>query len=888
MLAVVRIAVIAFAALVPTLWAQSPCAGSTLTGTVRDNTQALIPGAVVVLDGNLRQSSGADGRFQFGCVAPGRHRLSVRAEGFAAAERRFDEPAAAELQVMLHAATDVEVEVNGDADAPPAGAGVGASAVISGKGLQTLADDPDDLLRELQQLAGTAGGNPANATIAVDGFQDSTALPPKSSIAYIKVNPDLFSSEYSNPPFEGGRIEVYTKPGQKTYHGALFTTNGSPWENARDPFSVSKAALGKQRYGFEFSGPVLKRGSDFALNLEYRRIDNFAVVNAVTLNATGSPVNTVANVAAPQRLWLGAARTGWQLGPKNTFTVGLTTSQNSLQNLGVGGTALAEAGYNASQYDNTVRFSNVTTASAKLMHETRLSLRWDGEDDSPNSSAPQVMVAGAFTGGGATLGAQQLHELRLEFDDDAVWLIGKHTLKIGTQFFFNEEHDRVTTNFNGTYVFGGGVGVTGIQQYGLALAGLPGGTPTAYTGVAGDPALHYTTANDALFIQDDWNLPHGFHLSGGVRYYVQNAPTVVDGATPRLGVAWSPGKKRRWSLNAHAGIFTDNVGPKTYRELLREDGTARVTSTVYNPVYGNPFSAGAVPIHSIRTQGQLSNTLWGAEAIGGSYSLPKGWNVSANLAWARIWNGMRSLNVNSPLNGSPTGPRLGAANLNVLQMQNSGQGKAQLEMLMVEQHSLKRLQFMVGAIHILQSDDTDDNPFFSPQSSKSDAGEFARRSNGGPWQIMGNGTATLPYKVQWSVDFHATGDAAYNITTGFDNNGDGNFNDRPQYASASTPGAVSTQWGWLVASGGTGVFPRNKGTMPWTIHLDTNLQRSFKLTKNAKAAHPQALTFNVRSSNVLNHTNVTSVGGVLGSPLFGVPYAADNGRRVEAGARYSF
>jgi hypothetical protein len=27
---------------------------------------------------------------------------------------------------------------------------------------------------------------------------------------------------------------------------------------------------------------------------------------------------------------------------------------------------------------------------------------------------------------------------------------------------------------------------------------------------------------------------------------------------------------------------------------------------------------------------------------------------------------------------------------------------------------------------------------------------------------------------------------------------------------------------------------------------------------------------------------------VLGSPDFGVPYAADNGRRVEAGARYSF
>ena len=57
---------------------------------------------------------------------------------------------------------------------------------------------------------------------------------------------------------------------------------------------------------------------------------------------------------------------------------------------------------------------------------------------------------------------------------------------------------------------------------------------------------------------------------------------------------------------------------------------------------------------------------------------------------------------------------------------------------------------------------------------------------------------------------------------------------------------------------------------------------------NPKADHPQTLTFNVRSSNLLNHENVTSVGGVLGSPLFGRGYATDNGRRIEAGVRYSF
>ena len=44
---------------------------------------------------------------------------------------------------------------------------------------------------------------------------------------------------------------------------------------------------------------------------------------------------------------------------------------------------------------------------------------------------------------------------------------------------------------------------------------------------------------------------------------------------------------------------------------------------------------------------------------------------------ARIWNDTRTVNVNSPLNGLPTGPRaMGIANLNVLQVQNSGQGRA--------------------------------------------------------------------------------------------------------------------------------------------------------------------------------------------------------------------
>ena len=888
------------------LLSQTPCAGSKLDGVVRDSTGAIIPEASVVLDGKATVESSTDGQFRFPCAASGQHNLRVSASSFAAKEVKVHVPQLkAELIVVLQpedVATSVDVgeesgtEVNAAAN--------GTSRTISGDQLSSLADDPDDLRRELQQLAATSGGMANNTTITVDGFQSASPLPPKSSIAYIKVNPDLFSAEYRQPPFDGGRVEVYTKPGQSTFHGSLFTTNGSPWMNARDPFSTSRAALGKQRYGFELSGPVRKKGSDFALTLEHRTIDNYAVVNAITLDDQGNPQRTVANVAAPQQLWLATARLGWQLNQKNTFTASYNANVNHSQNVGVGGTALPETGYDSGTYDHTLRLLNVTTASPKMMHEARVAFDWTGETDVPLSTAPSVQVAGAFTSGGATLGQQRLRTFEIEVDDDAVISTAKHLLKFGLQFKMYNVRNRLTTNFNGLYTFGGGAApvldpngdpisgeteiITGLEQYRRTKLGLAGGRPTAFNNVTGAPEVHFTQVRNAFFIQDMWKLRPKLQLALGFRYFLQNAPLALNGATPRLGIAWSPDKKEKWQLHAHIGMFTGQYGTNDYAELLREDGVHRVTSTVYNPAYNDPLGDSAATIHSIRQASpHLQNITFAIENVGGTHTFPHGWTLNTDIYWGRIWNYTRTLNINSPLDNSPTGPRPGPANLNILQTNNSGQGGANVEFFGLNQHELKHLQLFFGAVRVNLIDNTNDNTFFTPQSSRTDAGEFAPRSGQGRWQVFGNGTLKLPEKLELSTNLQAQSGAPYNITTGFDNNGDGNFNDRPQYAVTGDPGAIPTQWGLLVASGGIGAFPRNAGRTPWTIHMDTNIQRKFALN-NPKADHPQALTFNVRSSNMLNHLNVTSVGGVLGSPLFGRSYAADNGRRIEAGVRYSF
>ena len=73
----------------------------TVTGSVRDSTLALVPGAVLTLDADASVKSGSDGRFRFSCVASGPHKLAVKAEGFAPVEMDLKLPHTGDVQFVL-------------------------------------------------------------------------------------------------------------------------------------------------------------------------------------------------------------------------------------------------------------------------------------------------------------------------------------------------------------------------------------------------------------------------------------------------------------------------------------------------------------------------------------------------------------------------------------------------------------------------------------------------------------------------------------------------------------------------------------------------------------------------------------------------------------------
>src|SRR6185437_1272022 len=143
----------------PLLHAQTK---GSLHGQVTDPSGAIVPGASVQLSGggqSYSATSGGDGSYSFGTLPAGSYTLDVTVPGFTP----FSESGVSVvsgtsrmLNIPLTIATqEQQVEVTADTrqlDTEPADNG--NAVVLSGKDLDALSDDPDEMQNELTALAG--------------------------------------------------------------------------------------------------------------------------------------------------------------------------------------------------------------------------------------------------------------------------------------------------------------------------------------------------------------------------------------------------------------------------------------------------------------------------------------------------------------------------------------------------------------------------------------------------------------------------------------------------------------------------------------------------------------------------------------------------------------
>jgi len=916
-----RLASLALAALllVPAALRAQHCSdGLRVEGVVLDPTGAALPNATIAAK-NATVTTDATGRYTFPCLAAGSSHLTASAPGFSPRNLPLRGRAGETLHLDFHLAlatveTNVAVDDNDNGVSLDSDHGIGTHTLTQ-KDIAQLADDPDDFQRELQILAAANGGAPGAARITVDGFQNSSALPPKSSIARIVTAPDLFSAEYDTPPYAGGRVEIYTKPGASRYHGALFLTDSEGAFNATDPFSTIATPASRRRYGFELSGPITKTRSDFFLALEKRDINEFNVVNALTLNSNDAtddtPVSFHQTVSAPQRLWIASARADWQATKSDVFTASFAANTNNLTNQGIGGLVLPSAGYDSTVSEYDLRATNTQTISINLLHETRAAFTWKDTVQSPLSTAPSLTVAGFFLGGGSA--AQQLNdrERNLEVDEDYLWTHRKQTWKFGAQSLGIFVHETDPNTFNGSFTFGGGEApvldannnptgatttISGLEQYRRALLNLPGGTPTTYAFTTGTALVPFTQWQLALYAEDTVKLSPRLSLSGGLRYALQTTPTSDANIAPRTGLAWAVDRRSKTVVHLHAGLFSTVVPEAVATEAYRLNGIRQTEQLIYSPSYAAPLTptASSLDITTLRAPlRDLAQVPSFQSGLGVEHDFPHHWHAQANFYSGESWNNLRSRNINAPMLSASTPPTLAGAlaaprpllpNENLFDFESTGHLSGRVFFLGLDQHSYKRFAFFLGYLNFHFNSDVPANAGFA-QSAYSNQGEVGPPDWEARQRLFFFGNYNLPEKLTLSAQMDAQSGAPWNITTGTDNNGDGVFNDRPSYASASAPGVYTTPFGLLSTNAANGDVPRNLGTMPTLVHLDSNLSRAFKLGKSDAG---RTLTLNFRAANLLNHTNVAAVSTIVSSPDFSQPVAAESARRLELGARFAF
>ncbi|MGB8989561.1 MAG: TonB-dependent receptor, partial [Candidatus Sulfotelmatobacter sp.] len=288
------------------LWA---AANGSLSGTLRDPSGAVVPGATVqliniALRSQFKTTSDGRGFYVFPALPVGRYELTIQAAGFKTLKRTnlaVDTDAALKLDVVLQigprsesisveaaaAATEAQVDtVSTYLGELVTGSQMTALPLNGRSYTDLLAIQPGiipvtTMLPNSVIMAGVTGGlspsgdlNPGN--LSVDGQRESSngffvdgidvqehmnggtsIVPDLDSIYEFRVLTNNFDPEYGN--YNGGIVTVVTKSGSDAYHGSTFEFLRNTALDARGYFDPNRPAFRQNQFGGTLGGPVKHR-----------------------------------------------------------------------------------------------------------------------------------------------------------------------------------------------------------------------------------------------------------------------------------------------------------------------------------------------------------------------------------------------------------------------------------------------------------------------------------------------------------------------------------------------------------------------------------------------------------------------------------------------------
>jgi hypothetical protein len=876
--------VLALAALwAPGIAAQARPQTGTLRVVVKDPSGAVVPGAMVQVRGAEDRTSATvksdiptngQGVAAASDLPPGRYTVEVSFPGFetlaipevrvrAGDNRREAVLAIQKLDESVSVARDpatVASDPNNDRFA----------TVLSKDQIDALPDDPDEMERVLKEMAGPG------ATLRVDGFRGGK-LPPKSQIRSIRFSRDMYAAEHHAAGMVF--VDLVTQPGLGPLRGSMDVLFRDDSLNARNAYVSEKGPEQTQQYTFNLSGTLLKERTSFSISATGASLYDSANLNAFAPD--GSRSRSAIRRPADRMNFNG--RFDHAINKAHTLRASLQSNGNEQRNLGVGGFELGERSFTRTTDDWMLRLSESGPWARNVFAESRFQARRQQTTSHSDVEAQAVRVLDTFTAGGAQqAGGREAFDV--EWATNVDWSKGRHSVRAGTLLEAVRSRSDSRTNYLGTFTF-------------ATMADYEAGRPATYTQRLGDPLVEYSDWQAGLFVQDDWRARSNLTISAGLRHEFQSHLDDRFNLAPRASFTWSPFAHGRTTIRGGGGVFYDWLESEIYEQVLRVDGERQRDLVITSPGYPDPFSGGAAQQVLPASRYILPDGLIMPTRIAGNIGLSHQFSpkLGMNISYSRTRgeNRFRGRNVNAPIGGMRPDPAAG----NVTQVESTASMRGQT--------FVAGMNFMIPARRVmlfanyawLNQENDADGAFSLPADSYALGSEWGPVTGVPRHSLSAMFSAPLWKNMRLALNGGVRSGTPYSITTGRDDNGDTVFNDRPSGVGRNT-GRTDMTWevggrlsyafgfGQRQASGGSG--PQGQPVM--IVQRIGGSSGSDISGSFGGGAEDKKIRFEifVSGSNIFNAVNRIGYSGVMTSPFFGQPTAAQPGRRVDLGVRVGF
>jgi hypothetical protein len=875
-----------FADVASTSAAQS--ATSTIRGVVRDQTDAVIVDATLALTSLetgrvLRARSATDGSFQFVALPPGRYRLAIAYEGFAPADHDVDllvdqnlalpialalAPQTQSIRVVTRAPPIIEptktslgrVVTTHEIDGLPiliprefaalATLAPGVLPVTSATGAQGVAAAGQSLNSNTTLVDG----------LSVDGITGGVAI---DAIREFRIVSNHFSAEFGQA--SGAVVNVVTRSGGNAPQGRVYYFQQHSSLNAT---SAPARLVGEE----DPEDRQASTGGFWGGPLIHNRLFTFVSVDQLIRNTTyinTSPVTVLFRpddpVAIPvewdsPKLFL---RSDVNLTPANALTLRFGYQRATITNAAREPESAAERGRNLRSPKHNIALLDTHVIGANAVNELRL--QWLRDRFERNVSGLCEGCA-ALNYQSLLLGKPpndpQLNMTdRVQMADTFTWSFsegaGRHTLKLGFDAELVQLRTNTPMNSVGTFTF----------SHDLPFDPENRATyPNRFTQNIGDPRNQVRETIVSLFGQDEWRLGDRLSLNLGVRWDNTHWPGPAgrrNDVAPRLGVSIDPGKHGTSVFRAGVGRYYD----ESQLTVARNAEVGFVMLTIRNPgfqgdlrqfnPYGfNPNRGGgpAVPQYSVNRYAATRTPYSDQVSIGWQRQVAGDTGISVDLVRAlgyRLPVG-RDLNYPDPITDVRPDPALNQ----IIVVETLGHSWYTGLQVGLQKRPSFGHTFALSYTWSSSENDTD-GPTSFPQDQTNLPGDRGPASHDSRHRVVATGIVDLPFNCHLATVVTARTALPYNVTTGFDDNGDSVINDRPAGERRN-------------AARGAALF-----------------QADIRLTKTVRV-RGRRLDLLAEGFNVTNRANWTDYNGRKAAAAFGRPAGAAVPRQIQLGARLDF